>query len=62
MLETLPLLLLTTVLDPGVKRFTSRHIEMIMHTKDDDSMDLVVFVDNNLSFIMLLKRYKVPIV
>jgi len=42
-------LLLTTVFDPGVKKFISRHIEMIMLTKDDDRIDLVVFGNNNLA-------------
>ena len=34
-----------------MKRFTSRHIEMTMLTKDDDSMNLVVFDNNNLIII-----------
>jgi len=44
------------VLNPGAKRFTSKHIEMTMLTKDDDSKALVVFDNNNLSFIMIAEK------
>ncbi len=45
------------MLKPGAKRFTSRHIEMTMLTKDVDSKAFVIFDNNNLSFFMVV--YKV---
>jgi hypothetical protein len=45
-----------TVLKHGAKRFTSRHIEMIMLTQDEDSMNLVDFDNNNLLFIMVAEK------
>ncbi len=44
------------MLKHGAKRFTSRHIEMIILTQDEDSMNLVDFDNNNLSFIMIAEK------
>ena len=44
------------MLKPGAKRFTSRHIEMMMLTKDEDRIDLVVIDNNNLLFILVTEK------
>lgn len=44
-----PFLLLRIVLKPGVKRFTSKHIEMTILIKDEDNKNLTAFDDINLS-------------
>jgi hypothetical protein len=52
--NALPLLLII-VLKPGVKRFTSKHIEMTILIKDEDMVNLTAFDNRNLSFIIVTK-------
>ena len=61
-IDTVPLLPLTTVLNSDVKRFTSKHNEMTMLTQDDDSMNLVVFDNTNLSVIMIVEEVRKTVV
>lgn len=47
--------LLIIVLKLGVKRFTSKHIEMTILIKDEDRVNLTAFDNSNLSFIIITK-------
>ena len=44
---------LITVMNPGAKRLTSRHIDTTILTKVEENMNLVVFVNSNLSFFII---------
>ena len=46
-------LTLTIVPVLGVSMFVSKHIEITMHTKDEDSMNLSVVDNSNLFFIII---------
>jgi len=45
---------LITILKPGAKRFTSRHIDTTILTEAGENMDFVVFDNSNLPFIIII--------
>ena len=44
---------LITILKPGAKRLTIRHIDTTILTKVEENINLVVFDNSNLSFIII---------